>query len=140
MFESFSLLGLFLGAFLSATILPFSSELMFLSFLKFSDKPFLGFVFVSMGNCLACLFNYYLGYFLRIKTMRKIRKSKLSLKIFLLFKKYSFSSLFLSFLPIIGDPITLVAGVYKVRVLYFILIVFSLRVLRYIIIIRFEGI
>jgi membrane protein YqaA with SNARE-associated domain len=40
-------------------------------------------------------------------------------------------SLLASWLPFVGDPLTVVAGTARIRLLWFILIVFGLRIIRY---------
>ncbi len=45
--------------------------------------------------------------------------------------KYGYFALLLSWLPVIGDPLTLVAGVVRLQFVWFVLIAGSLRVLRY---------
>jgi len=124
-------IALFLSAFLAATILPFSSEVAFLTALA-NDMPMLtALFFASSGNILAIVFNYFLGYLLYEKTHSKLEKSKIGNNALKYGHKYGYGALFLSWLPIIGDPITLVAGLLRLNFLYFFLISASLRFLRY---------
>jgi membrane protein YqaA with SNARE-associated domain len=48
------------------------------------------------------------------------------------FLKYGKWTLFLSWVPIIGDPLTIVAGVFRVQIHVFILIVSLAKTMRYI--------
>ena len=89
----------------------------------------------STGNILAIIVNYYLGYWLYDKTKNKLKKSKTGRKSLYFGHKYGFYALLISWLPIIGDPITLVAGLLRINFLYFILLAGFLRVARYYIII-----
>jgi membrane protein YqaA with SNARE-associated domain len=124
-------LALFATAFLAATILPFSSEVAFVAALK-NDMPALNaMVFASSGNVLAIILNYYLGYFLYEKTKTKLFKSKIGKKAFACGHKYGYFALALSWLPLIGDPLTLVAGLVRLKFVWFVLIAGSLRVIRY---------
>ena len=124
-------LALFVSAFLAATILPFSSEAAFVVALQ-NGMPFAdAMVAASSGNILAIIFNYALGYFLYEKTKRKLFHSKIGKKAFLFGHKYGYIALLLSWLPIIGDPLTLVAGVARLKFIWFIIIAGSLRVGRY---------
>ena len=124
-------IALFITAFLAATILPFSSEVAFVAALK-SGMPFSHAMFAaSSGNILAIIFNYYLGYFLYEVTKRKLFHSKIGKKAFLLGHRYGYGALLLSWLPIIGDPLTIVAGLVRLRFVWFVIIAGSLRVLRY---------
>ena len=122
---------LFVTAFLAATILPFSSEAAFLLALS-NDMPTLNAMLAaSSGNVLAIILNYYLGYFLYTKTKTKLLSSKLGKFSYEKGHKYGYIVLLLSWLPLIGDPLTLVAGLVRLRFVWFVLIAGSLRVLRY---------
>jgi membrane protein YqaA with SNARE-associated domain len=50
---------------------------------------------------------------------------------------YGYWALLLSWLPIIGDPLTLVAGMVKLNFFYFLVIAATLRVARYIVVLYF---
>ena len=124
-------LALFLSAFLAATILPFSSEAAFYLAIT-NDMPIVNaMISASSGNILAIILNYYLGYFLYTKTKEKLQTSKLGRKSFTLGHKYGYYALLLSWLPLIGDPLTLVAGLVRLKFVWFVIIAGSLRVLRY---------
>ena len=124
-------LSLFVWAFLAATIFPFSSEAAFLVALS-NDMPLVNAMLsASFGNILAIIFNYYLGYFLYTKTKKKLFASHFGKKSYFLMHKYGYWTLFLSWLPIIGDPLTIVAGLSRLKFFYFVLIAGSLRVWRY---------
>jgi membrane protein YqaA with SNARE-associated domain len=122
---------LFVTAFLAATILPFSSEAAFIVALKNDMPPLNAMLSASSGNVLAIIFNYYLGYFLYKKTKTKLLASKLGNKSYMYGHKYGYWALLLSWLPLIGDPLTLVAGVVRLEFVWFVLIAGSLRVVRY---------
>ena len=124
-------LALFISAFLAATILPFSSEFAFLTALK-SGMPFShAMLAASSGNILAIILNYYLGYFLYEATKRKLFHSKIGKRAFLMGHRYGYYALALSWLPIIGDPLTIVAGLVRLKFVWFVIIAGTLRVLRY---------
>jgi len=124
-------IALFISAFLAATILPFSSEAAFYLAIT-NDMPILNAMLsASSGNVLAIILNYYLGYFLYEKTKTKLFTSQLGKKSFLLGHKYGYWVLLLSWLPLIGDPLTLVAGLVRLKFVWFVLIAGSLRILRY---------
>ncbi len=122
---------LFVTAFGAATILPFSSEAAFLVALSNNMSPLNAMLFASSGNILAIIFNYYLGYFLYEKSKTKLLASKIGKKSYTLGHKYGYSALVLSWLPIIGDPLTIVAGLVRLKFVWFVMIAGSLRVLRY---------
>ena len=122
---------LFVTAFGAATILPFSSEAAFLVALTNNMSPLSAMIFASSGNILAIIFNYYLGYFLYEKTKTKLLASKIGKKSYEIGHKYGYTALVFSWLPIIGDPLTMVAGLVRLRFVWFVMIAGSLRVLRY---------
>jgi len=128
-------LSLCLSSFLAATILPFSSEIALYGALKSGLEPSLALLSASVGNVSAIILNYYLGYFLYEKTKQKLFSSKTGKKAYAIGHRYGYIALLFSWLPIIGDPITLVAGVVRLRFLWFLLIVSILRILRYFLII-----
>jgi len=86
----------------------------------------------SSGNVLAIIVNYYLGYFLYEKMHTKLESSRVGAKSLLYGHRYGYGALILSWLPIIGDPLTIVAGLVRLKFVYFLLIAGSLRVFRYI--------
>jgi len=124
-------LALFFSAFLAATILPFSSEATFLFAISEGMNISNAMLFASLGNVLAIIVNYFLGYWLYDKTHTKLNSSKTGKKSLKYGEKYGYFALFLSWLPIIGDPLTLVAGVLRLKFIWFVIIAGSLRVMRY---------
>jgi len=115
-------IALFISAFLAATILPFSSEAAFIIALK-NDMPLLNAILAaSSGNILAIIFNYYLGFFLYEKTKTKLFKSYIGKRAFLYGHKYGYVALLLSWLPIVGDPLTIVAGLLRLKFVWFVVI------------------
>jgi len=127
----FGPLGLFFSSFLAATILPFSSEIALVGAVELGMRPADALIYASLGNCLAVVLNYLLGYFLYQLMQEKIQKSKMGKKAYALSHKYGYFSLLLSPLPLIGDPITVAAGLARLHIIWFILITFSLRIFRY---------
>ena len=124
-------LALFVTAFLAATILPFSSEAVFIVALQNGMPHLNAMLAASSGNVLAIVFNYYLGYFLYEKTKTKLLASKLGKKSYTYGHKYGYWPLLLSWLPLIGDPLTLVAGLVRLEFVWFVLIAGTLRIARY---------
>ncbi|HIP55470.1 MAG TPA: DedA family protein [Arcobacter sp.] len=129
-------LYLFLSAFISATLLPFGSEALLLYDLTLDLNIVLLFVVATFGNSLGSVVNYWLGlkgeYYLESK---KIIKQQSIQKAQKYFDKYGAYSLLLSWVPVIGDPITFVAGLSKYNFKKFIFIVFFAKGLRYLFVI-----
>lgn len=125
-------LTLFLVAFISATIFPLGSEALFLLDLSNQLSPFLLLLFASFGNILGSIINYYLGLkgeeFLEKKNL--ITKEKL-FKTKTFFDKYGGYSLLLAWVPVIGDPLTFIAGVLKYDIKKFIILVSISKFSRY---------
>jgi|TARA_B110000116_G_scaffold174047_1_gene150542 membrane protein YqaA with SNARE-associated domain len=120
-----------------ATIVPFGSEAYFSTLLLLNKyNPTLLLFFASLGNILGSVFNwicgYYANYFLKKKwfpiSQKKITKATL------FFSKYGKWSLLLSWVPLIGDPITFVAGTLRYSILPFVLLVSIGKIGRYLII------
>jgi membrane protein YqaA with SNARE-associated domain len=123
---------LFCSAFLSATLFPFGSEALFIYDIKNGYNIYLLLFFATFGNTFGSVVNYFLGKkgeeFLEKKSLVK---SKYITKSKNYFQKYGFLTLFLSWMPIIGDPITFIAGVLKYNFKKFLLIVTIAKFSRY---------
>ncbi len=85
----------------------------------------------SVGNILGIILNYFLGYWLYEKTSTKLQSSKIGSKAYDYGHRYGYFILLFSWLPIIGDPLTLVAGVLRLKFVWFVMVAGSLRILRY---------
>ncbi len=116
---------------MAATIFPLSSEVAFVAALK-NDMPYLNaMIFASSGNILAIIANYWFGYWLYEKAKTKLNSSKTGMKSLRYGHKYGYFILLFTWLPLIGDPLTLVAGVLRLRFVWFVIIAGSLRIARY---------
>ena len=119
-------LSLFFISFLAATILPFSSELTLAGLITTSNYDnVLLLIVASFGNVLGSVVNWVLGYYSRNLTIKKwfpFKEAQIerSSKWFSKFGKWS---LLFAWVPIIGDPLTLAAGLFKVKFLHFIILV-----------------
>jgi len=129
--ESFGPFGLFLSAFLAATLLPFSSEAALAAALAAGMDKTVALTAASAGNLLAVLLNYALGYWLYEKSHARLERSKAGRLALHYGHTYGYWALLLSWLPIIGDPLTLVAGLVRLNLVWFLVIAGTLRVLRY---------
>jgi membrane protein YqaA with SNARE-associated domain len=127
-------LGLFLSAFGAATLLPLGSEAVLVGLLL-SDAYLLWLLVAvaSVGNVLGSLVNWQLGRYLeRFRQRRWFPVSEQRLQQAQgWYARYGRWSLLLSWLPIIGDPLTLVAGVMRERCWIFLLIVSLAKTARY---------
>ena len=133
-------LSLFAISFLAATILPFSSELTLAGLITTSNYDnLLLLIFVSLGNVLGSVVNWALGFYLRNLTTKKWFpfKDKQIENSSKWFSKTGKWSLLFAWVPIIGDPLTLVAGLLRVKFIEFIILVTIGKVSRYIVIFYF---
>lgn len=125
--------GLALVAFLAATILPFSSELAVTGMVA-QGYPVAAVVLVAtIGNVLGSLTNYALGRWAgRAAVIRLLRVTEDSLsQAEDRFKRYGTVALLLAWVPVIGDPLTVIAGVLRVKVGMFVLLVTVGKCARY---------
>ena len=130
-------LTLFSIAFLAATILPFSSEVVLAGLSAASDENTLLLVVASFGNVLGSSFNWILGKYTRnLETKKWFPFSTNQLqKASFWFTKYGKWSLLFAWFPVIGDPLTFIAGVVRLRFVPFLILVTIGKVSRYILII-----
>lgn len=129
-----SLLTLFFTAFGAATILPGFSEVVFSTLLLQQPQDWPALLLVATaGNTLGGVVNWLLGRFLLHWQDRKwfpVSRKRLD-QASALFEKYGYPLLLLSWLPVIGDPITLAAGVLRARFLPFLILVLIGKAARY---------
>ena len=88
-------------------------------------------IVASSGNILAIIVNYFFGYWLYDKTKTKLNSSKTGKKSLDYGHKYGYFILLFSWLPVIGDPLTLVAGVLRLNFVTFVIIAGTMRIARY---------
>jgi membrane protein YqaA with SNARE-associated domain len=127
-------LGLFISAFLAATVLPFSSEAVLTALYAFDRQAALNLWLVaSAGNTLGSFANWLLGRFcLRWRDRRwfPVKPNQLD-RASRWFAKYGAWSLLFAWLPVVGDPLTLAAGVLRVNVWLFLVLVAAGKAVRY---------
>ncbi|HEY9247409.1 MAG TPA: YqaA family protein [Candidatus Methanoperedens sp.] len=127
--------GLFLSSFLASTILPFGSEgLVWLLVSRKFDVPAVIMV-ATAGNFLGACTSYYIGFkggnymekYLRISAaqIQKARKY---------FATYGSWALLFTWVPLIGDAITVTGGILRLRFRTFAILVFAGKFLRYLVI------
>lgn len=129
---------LLVSAFLSATLLPGSSEAVLLGLLASNQGNGLALIAVaSFGNIAGAVVNWGLGRaVLRLQDRPWFPlKGVASDRAHRWFARYGLWSLLLSWVPVIGDPLTLVAGVMRVRFVPFLVLVTIGKVARYAVIV-----
>nr|WP_276590489.1 MULTISPECIES: YqaA family protein [Enterobacter] len=121
-----SLASLFASSFLSATLLPGNSEVVLVAMLLSGvSQPWLLVVIATMGNSLGGLTNVILGRFFPLR-----EKSRWQEKAVGWIKRYGAATLLLSWMPVIGDLLCLLAGWMRISwgpVLFFLCLGKALR-------------
>ena len=134
MFELTSYFGLFLAAFGAASLLPMQSEAVLVGMLLSAQYSVAQLLAVAtLGNVLGSVLNWVLGRSIerfRHKRWFPVSDAKLS-KAQRFYQRYGRWSLLLSWVPIIGDPLTMIAGVMREPLWRFVLIVTLAKAVRY---------
>ncbi len=134
--------GLFLAALVAATLLPAQSEMLLLAMLatgRFDLALLL--LAASLGNVLGSMINWALGRYLahhhgsRWFPIAETAMAKAERR----YRRFGELSLLLSWLPIVGDPLTLIAGVLRTPFLRFLLLVTIAKAGRYAALIAVHG-
>jgi len=132
--NSLAYLSLFGAAFIAATLLPAQSEALLAALLVASKyKTWLLVLSATAGNVLGSLVNWRLGVCIekfREKSWFPFSKETMDRAISY-YSKYGRWSLLLSWAPVIGDPLTLIAGVMREPLWRFLIIVTAAKLGRY---------
>lgn len=131
------LVVLFVLCFLSSTLLPLSSEPALLLYLGFYPEHFwLGISLASLGNTLGGILNFWIG----ARTLEHLEHRQVQYpgieqqkKISQCLQTYGAPLLLLSWIPVIGDPMCLVAGFLKLPAFSSALYIATGKFLRYLI-------
>jgi len=124
---------LFCLAFLAATVLPIGSEWLLIVMIASGWPATEVVVTASIGNFLGACTTYLLGLwgsdFCRQKLLRISSENMARAEHY--YHKYGPLSLLLSWLPVIGDPLCFVAGIFRMHFLVFCALVFIGKFSRY---------
>lgn len=133
--------SLFITGFIAATLFPASSEVLLLALLAQGLSPFWLWTAATLGNTLGSCVNWYLGReLLRFQHRSWFPISAAALqRATLQFQRYGRWSLLLAWLPVVGDPLTMVAGVLRVPFRLFVVLVALGKGLRYAILLWLGG-
>ncbi|MER8519427.1 DedA family protein [Mesorhizobium sp. M0644] len=127
--------GLFLAALLAATILPMQSEAVLVGLLLADYSPWPIIAVASVGNVLGSVINWLLGRGIeRFRSQRWFPMNQAQLeRAQVWYRRYGKWSLLLSWLPVVGDPLAVVAGVLREPFRVFLLLVTAAKVGRYLV-------
>ncbi len=133
--------GLFAASFLAATLLPMSSEAAVVAMALAGFNPWTLLGVAGLGNCLGGIVNYGAGrYGRRFILSRWIKPDNHQWQTAeRLFTKWGTPMLFFAWTPILGDPLTVVAGAMKINIWIFCAWVFTGKILRYYLLLKFAA-
>lgn len=127
---------MFASALLAATIIPAQSEAVLVAFLLLGEhSTVLMLIVASAGNVLGSIINYALGHYAQSFSDRRwfpVSERTLE-KASRAYHRYGRWSLLLSWAPIIGDPLTVAAGVLREPFWSFLVLVTLAKVGRYLV-------
>lgn len=136
------LFSLFLVSFLAATILPAQSEMVLAGLQMAGKSNAITLVSVAtLGNVLGAVVNWLLGrYLIHFQDRRWFPiKEKMINKATAFYQKWGVWSLLLAWMPFIGDPLTLVAGIFRTNIWLFLILVTIGKAGRYIAVVFIVG-
>lgn len=115
--KSLGLLGLFVGSFLAATVVPFSSDALYAAILVFTQKPVPCLLVGTLGNWLGGLTSFGIGWLGRWQWLERwfhvtpatLEKHRLRVL------KYGSWLALLTWLPFVGDVFAIALGFYRAR-------------------------
>ncbi|WP_299558181.1 YqaA family protein [uncultured Sulfitobacter sp.] len=128
--------GLFASALVAATVLPMQSEAVLSGLLIGGAYPVTALVLVAtVGNVLGAVINWILGRFLlRFKDRQWFPSSDRQLaRAQRWYRRYGRWSLLGSWLPLVGDPLTVVAGLMREPLVPFVVLVTLAKGTRYLV-------
>lgn len=126
--------GLFVGAFLAATIIPFSSDILLVGMLVAGGNVVITVIVATVGNWAGGMASYWMGYVGKwewIEKWCKIKRETLERQKTRV-DRYGSWLAFLSWLPIVGDVFAIALGFYKVNVRLVLVYMFFGKALRFV--------
>jgi len=130
--------GLFIVTFLSATILPLSSELFLVLMLSKGYDPVTCLMVATVGNSLGGITNYGIGRLGNPKWLKRTGMTDDKIEKYnVLVSKYGSWLALISWVPIIGDPLVICLGYFRVSFLKIFFLVVIGKFLRYFFIVKF---
>lgn len=128
--------GLWVSAFGAATILPLQSEAVLVALLMAdSAPPWLVITVASVGNVAGSVVNWLLGRYIehfRDRRWFPVKPGAMA-RAETWYQRHGKWSLLLSWVPIVGDPLTVIAGVLREPLPIFVLLVAIAKTTRYLV-------
>jgi membrane protein YqaA with SNARE-associated domain len=128
-------ISLFTVSFLASTLLPLGSEWLLVMMLAGGYPALPTVVVATAGNCLGAVTTYLIGMYgggwfvervLRVSLEQQKRAHTH-------YKRFGVYSLLLSWVPVIGDPLCLVAGILRINFIQFATLVATGKLVRYVV-------
>lgn len=129
----YGLLTLFTLGFLAATMLPLGSEWLLVLLLRQGDNPIQLVLVAAIGNYLGSCTNYLIGLYgsdFLIKNLLRMNDKDIA-RAEQYYKRYGIWSLLFAWLPVVGDPLCLIGGIFRMNFWLFSLLVFIGKLARY---------
>lgn len=128
--------GLAMVSFLAATMVPVSSEIAVIAALKAGIAPWHVFLAASAGNAAGATLNYGLGLLFADRVAERLSNHSGGRRALQWSQQYGRWSLLGSWLPVVGDPLCLTAGLFRISFLFFALVGIGTRLTRYALLIQ----
>ena len=139
--KDLGLLGLFIGNFLAATVIPFSSDALYIAVLALMKRPMACFLVATAGNWLGSVVTYYIGrlgkwewiekwFKVKPETLAK-QKEKID--------KWGVWLALIAWVPFIGDVFVIALGFYRTKPLPTCILLLIGKALRFIVWTLFMG-
>ena len=117
MLEQLGLLGLFLGCFLSATVVPFASEALVTGATLMGYNVWVVVFVATLGNTAGGMVSYLLGWLCRwewIERFLHVKREKL-MKVHERVKRWGTAAALLTWTPFVGDLIAIAMGLLRIN-------------------------
>ena len=142
--QEWGYIGLFIGTFLAATVVPFSSDFLIIGILLAGANPVISWIVATLGNWLGGITSFYLGWLGKwewIERFLKVSRQKLEQQKEKI-DRYGPWLALLSWLPFVGDLFAIGLGFYRVNPkvsLFFMLVGKGLRFLFWMLLYQFAA-
>jgi membrane protein YqaA with SNARE-associated domain len=124
------LAGVFVSAFLAATVVPFSSEAVLFAYLRLHpEQSAAAIALATLGNTAGGMTSYAIGRFLPAKAQRKLEPRTLGW-----LQRHGAPATLLAWLPIVGDALCVAAGWLRVAWLPALAFMAAGRLARYLVV------
>lgn len=132
---------LFISAFVAATLFPLGSEVALYTLLRQGFDPAVLVAVATLGNTAGSLINWLLGKYLQQLQHKRwfyfstaqVQKAEAH------YQRFGRYSLLFAWLPVVGDLLTLAAGIFNMRPVPFLILVGTGKFLRYLMVVYLSS-